>query len=83
MKCVLKNVILRSKKSKGEICCGGHLAVTYGGELLYLWIFRSCARQAISLSVCHLSCLDLKSHLHLGYRMVKDAAAIMCSSHKI
>ena len=21
-----------------EICCGGHLAVTYGSELLFLWI---------------------------------------------
>ena len=28
-----------SRKFKGEICCGGHLTVTYGGELLYLRIF--------------------------------------------
>ena len=27
------------RKFKGEICCGDHLAVTYGGELLYLQIF--------------------------------------------
>ena len=27
------------RKFKGGICCGGHLSVTYGGELLYLWIF--------------------------------------------
>ena len=27
------------RKFKGGICCGGHLAVTYGGELLYLQIF--------------------------------------------
>ena len=24
------------RKFKGGICCGGHLAITYGGELLYL-----------------------------------------------
>ena len=28
-----------TRKLKGGICCGGHLAVTYGGELLYLPIF--------------------------------------------
>ena len=43
---VLKNIVLvitllQSRKFKGEICCGGHLAVTYGGKLLYLWIFHS------------------------------------------
>ena len=27
------------RKFKGGICCGGHLAITYGGELLYLQIF--------------------------------------------
>ena len=27
------------RKFKGRICCGGHLAVTYGGELLYHRIF--------------------------------------------
>ena len=30
---------LQSRKFKGGICRGGHLAVTYGGELLYLRIF--------------------------------------------
>ena len=30
-----------ARKFKGEICCGGHLAVTYGGELLYRQIFHS------------------------------------------
>ena len=28
-----------TRKLKGGICCGGHLAVTYGGELLYLQMF--------------------------------------------
>ena len=28
-----------SRKFKVGICCGGHLAITYGGELLYLQIF--------------------------------------------
>ena len=27
------------RKFKGGICCGGHLVVTYGAELLYLRIF--------------------------------------------
>ena len=27
------------RKFKGGICCGSHLAVTYGGDLLYLQIF--------------------------------------------
>ena len=31
----------KSRKFKGRICCGGHLDVTYGGELLYLRIFSS------------------------------------------
>ena len=30
---------LDPRKFKGGICCGGHLAVTYWGELLYLQIF--------------------------------------------
>ena len=29
----------RARKFKGGICCGSHLAVTYGGRLLYLRIF--------------------------------------------
>ena len=28
-----------SKEIFRGICCGGHLAITYGGELLYLQIF--------------------------------------------
>ena len=31
--------LVLSRKFKRGICCGGHLAVTYGGELLYLRIF--------------------------------------------
>ena len=30
---------LKPRKFKGGICCGGHLVVTYGAELLYLRIF--------------------------------------------
>ena len=36
---VVSLLLSEQKKFKGGICCGGHLAVTYGGELLYLWIF--------------------------------------------
>ena len=30
---------MKARKFKRGICCGGHLGVTYGTELLYLWIF--------------------------------------------
>ena len=30
--------VKNSRKFKGGICCGSHLAITYGGELLYLRI---------------------------------------------
>ena len=30
---------LQPRKFTGEICCGSHLPVMYGGELLCLWIF--------------------------------------------
>ena len=30
---------IEPRKFKGGICCGGHLVVTYGAELLYLRIF--------------------------------------------
>ena len=31
---------VRSRNFKGRMCCGGHFAVMYGGELLYLraWV---------------------------------------------
>ena len=39
-KCItLGKCMLETRKIKGGICCGGHLAVTYGGKLLYLRIF--------------------------------------------
>ena len=31
--------LLAPRKFKGGICCGSHLAVTYGANLLYLQIF--------------------------------------------
>ena len=34
-----KWLVAGSRKFEGGICCGGHLAVTYGGELLYLQNF--------------------------------------------
>ena len=36
-----KSNVLYPRKFKGGICCGDHLAVTYGGELLYADFFRS------------------------------------------
>ena len=35
---VLDRSQYRPRKFEGGVCCGGHLAVTYGGELLYLRI---------------------------------------------
>ena len=32
-------------KFKGEICCGGHLAIAYGGKLLYRRIFSLLSQQ--------------------------------------
>ena len=37
--CQVPNLCVFSKEIKEGICCAGHLHVTYGGELLYLWIF--------------------------------------------
>ena len=34
-----KDFVHFPRKFKGGLCCGGHFAVTYGGELLYLRIF--------------------------------------------
>ena len=35
----LLKCLIYPRKFKGGICCGGHLVVTYGAELLYLRIF--------------------------------------------
>ena len=50
-------------KFKWEICCGGHISVTYGGELLYLQMFfvAKPAKKCL-LSVCCRSRLDLITH---------------------
>ena len=38
------------RKFKGESVVAVYLAVTYGGELLYLWIFRNLPNQAVPLA---------------------------------
>ena len=37
--------VLNPRKFKGGICCGGHLAITYGGELLYFRIICKPTKQ--------------------------------------
>ena len=50
-----------------------------GGELLYLWIFSRLSPPSNFvkrvLSFSH----GLKSHTHLGYRVVKHEVTIMCA----
>ena len=54
------------------ICCGGHLAVEYGGELLYLRIFLE-----LSPPRNFFKCELLKLCTHIGYRAVNHT--IMCA----
>ena len=66
------------RKFKRGICCGGHLAITYGGELLYLQIFLLLSPPSNfverELPFPHV----LKSHAHIDYRAVNHAI-IMCA----
>ena len=58
-----------TKKLKGEIHCGSHLIVTFGGELLYLQIFCSYACQA---NVSCLSHRDLNMYAYYGMWLSYD-----------
>ena len=67
---------VKARKFKGGICGGSHLAVTYGGELLYLRIFSSISPP----SKRELPFLrGLKSRTHNGYCAVNHAITIMCA----
>ena len=47
--CLCKLPLFRPRKLKGDICCGGHLAITYGGKFIVpLDFIRSKACQAIA-----------------------------------
>ena len=58
----IKIYLFTPRKFKEGICCGGHLAVTYGGELLYLRIFLKLNPPSNFVSC--LSCVDL-NHSHI------------------
>ena len=70
-----------SRKFKGGICCGGHLAVTYGGELLYLPIFlqlsppNKFAERELPFQ------RGLKSRTNIDYSAVNHMVTIMCTNH--
>ena len=73
--------VLETRKFKGRICCGGHLAVTYGSELLYLRIFSSLSLPSNFIKRMLPFLCGLKSRTHVGYHTVKLAATIMCTDH--
>ena len=63
------------KKFKEGVCCGTHLAVTYGGKLLYLQIFLKLSPQNnFELPFPR----EFKSCTH---RMVNPLVTIMCADH--
>ena len=67
------------RKLKGGIGCGGHLAVTYGGELIYLRIFSypSPPNHFVERKLPFLR--ELKSRTHIDYRTVNRTVMIMCA----
>ena len=71
------------RKFKRGICRGGHLAITYGGELLNLLIFSYIVFCSYSLPnnfvrrELPFRC-GLKSRTHIGYCTVNHAVTIMC-----
>ena len=71
------------RKFKGGICCGGHLAATYGGELLYLRNFSKLSPPSNFVKrELPFSC-GLKSRRHIGYRAVNHGNDNMRRSHQI
>ena len=81
-KCALSaNWMHEPRKFRGGICCGGHFAVTYAGELLYLRIIlwlnppNNFAKRELPFP------RGLKSRTHIGYRAENHAVTIMCPCH--
>ena len=75
----LTNLNYSARKFKGGICCGGHLAVTNGGELLYLWIFLQLSPPNNFVKPKLPFPRGLKSCTHIGYRAVNHAVMIVCA----
>ena len=63
----LINFAYKVRKFKVGICCGNHLAVTYGAELLYL--------PPSKLELAFLTWI--KSQPHIGYRAMNHAVTII------
>ena len=70
---------VRDKEFKGGICCGGHLAIMYGGDLLYLWnfLYLSPPSNFVWHELPYLR--GLKSRTHVGYCAVNHTVMIMWS----
>ena len=63
-----------TEEFKGGICCGGHLAVTYGGaSRFFIMLSRPTNFVRHVLPFSH----RFKSCVHLGYRMVKHEVMII------
>ena len=71
-------IMVKARKYKGGICCRGHLAVTYGGELLYLQILLYLSPP----SKYELPLLQaIKSCTHNDYSAVNHVVTMMCIDH--
>ena len=77
--CSLTSTSADSKEIQGGICCSSHLAVTYGGELLYLRIFSLLSPPRNFVKRELLFPHGLQSGMHIGYRVMNRAITIMCS----
>ena len=61
----------RPRKFKGRICRGGHLAITYGGQVTVPPdIFAAELTKATLFRVCCFSHMDLLSRTNVGYHAV-------------
>ena len=72
-------IVFYPRKFKGGICCGGHLAVTYGDELFYLRIFSLLSPPNNSVKRELPLPRGLKSRTQTGYPAVNHAITIMCA----
>ena len=78
-KSIAQGTVCSPKKFKGGIWCGGHLAVSYGGELLYLRIFSELSLPYSFVKRELPFLYGLKLRTQIGYRVVNHAVTIMCA----
>ena len=64
-------LLVNTRKFKGGISRGSHLAITYGGDLLYLWMFLLLSPPSNFVQRILPFSRGLKSRTHLGYCRVK------------